>query len=117
MGCCDDPTEPEKINRNDLIRIQEQYGNLQRELFTGNPEKVMLKELRNANTYLRELAALRAHFPSVRIQAIKLLEKKSLSVLQRIVDAERDTEIGQQASQRITELSHSEGLFNQLFKT
>lgn len=117
MGCCDDPTEPEKITRGDLVRIQEQYGNLQRDLFTGNPEKVISKELHNANTYLRELAALRAHFPSVRTQAIELLEKDSMNILQRIVDAEGESEIGQKASQRIAELSHPEGLFSQLFKT
>jgi len=34
MGCCDDPTEPRKIDRRDLIRLQEDYGNLVRDLFT-----------------------------------------------------------------------------------
>ncbi len=28
MGCCDDSTEPVKINRTDVARIQEQYGTL-----------------------------------------------------------------------------------------
>ena len=44
MGCCDDPTEPIKINRTDVARVQEQYGNLVRDLFTSDPEKVMLKQ-------------------------------------------------------------------------
>ena len=60
MGCCDDPTEPVKINRTDVARVQEQYGNLVRALFTSDPEKVMLKQLKEANVYLRELAALTA---------------------------------------------------------
>ena len=116
MGCCDDPTEPVKINRSDLIQIQEQYGNLQRELFTGNPEKVMLKQLREANAYLRELAALRAHYDSVRKKAIELLDKNSLSVLERVIDAEGDSEIGLAAKQRLEELANNKGLFSGVFK-
>ncbi len=72
MGCCDDPTEPVKINRTDVARIQEQYGGLLRDLFTGDPEKVMLKQLQGTTAYLRELAALNAHYASVRKQAISL---------------------------------------------
>jgi len=116
MGCCDDPTEPVKINRSDLVQIQEQYGNLQRELFTGDPEKVMLKQLRNANVYLRELAALHAHYDSVRKQAIELLDKKSISVLERVIAAEDDNEIGAAAKQRLQELENNKGLFGHLFK-
>lgn len=115
MGCCDDPTEPVKINRNDLVQIQEQYGNLQRELFTGDPEKVMLRQLRQASAYLRELAALRAHYVSVRRLAIELLEKNSRSVLDRIVEAEGDNEIGQLAKQRLEQLDSEKGLFGQFF--
>ncbi len=116
MGCCDDPTEPVKINRSDLVQIQEQYGNLQRELFTGDPEKVMLKQLRNATVYLRELAALHAHYDSVRKQAIELLDKKSISVLERVIAAEDDNEIGSAAKQRLQALENNKGLFGHLFK-
>ncbi|WP_305909626.1 hypothetical protein Q9L42_004460 [Methylomarinum sp. Ch1-1] len=116
MGCCDDPTEPVKVNRSDLVQVQERYGNLQRELFTGDPEKVMAKELRNANTYLLELAALRAHYASVRKQAIALLEKSSQSVLERISEAEANSEIGLAAKQRLEQLANDKGLFGNLFK-
>ncbi len=116
MGCCDDPTEAVKINRSDLVLIQEQYGSLQRDLFTGDPEKVMLKELRNANSYLRELAALRAYYPSVRLQAIDLLDKNSKAVLERIVDAEGDGDVGQAARRRLEQIASDKGLFGNLFK-
>lgn len=115
MGCCDDPTEPVKINRNDLVQIQEQYGNLQRELFTGDPEKVMLKQIRQANAYLRELAAMRAHYVSVRKLAIELLEKDSQSVLERIIKAEADNEISQLAKQRLEQLASDKGVFGHFF--
>ncbi len=115
MGCCDDPTEPVKINRNDLARVQEQYGNLVRDLFTGDPEKVMLKQLNASNHYLKELAALNAHFDSVRMHAIELLEKDSLSVLQRIVDKEAESEIGLHAKQRIDQLQQETGILGKLF--
>ncbi|MCK5190826.1 MAG: hypothetical protein KAI44_04440 [Methylococcales bacterium] len=105
MGCCDDPTEPVKINRSDLVRAQEQYGSLVRDLFTGDPEKVMLKQLRQANTYLTELAALNAHYDSVRIHAIEVLKKESITVLQRIVDKEADSEVGLCAKQRIENIN------------
>lgn len=116
MGCCDDPTEPVKINRGDLVRVQEQYGNLQRELFTGDPEKVMLKELHNANTYLRELAALRAHFDSVRLQAIDMLDKDSKGVLERVAEGEGDNKVGQAAKLRLEQIASDKGLFGNLFK-
>ena len=106
MGCCDDPTEPKKMDRRDLIRLQEQYGNLVRDLFTEDPEKVILKLLNNANTYLTELAALRAKHDSVRLKAIELLDKPSQSVLQQIIDKEPDSEFGLAAKARIDQISH-----------
>ena len=115
MGCCDDPTEPVKINRSDLVRIQEQYGSLVRDLFTGDPEKVMLKQLNEANTYLTELAALNAHYDSVRKQAIRKLKKKSISTLQRIVDKEAESEIGLCAKQQIEALNEEGGFFEKIF--
>lgn len=93
-NCCSDPTEIPKLDPRDLVREQTRHGNLLRELFTGDPEKLMLHELHEANTYLRELAVLRAHYPSVRLAAIALLEEPSLSVLQRIADKEPESEIG-----------------------
>ena len=115
MGCCDDPTEPVKINRADLARAQEQYGNLVRDLFTDDPEKVMLKQLHAANVYLTELAALNAHYESVRVQAIKLLKKESLSTLQLIVNKSPESSIGLAAQQRIDELAKDTGLLGKLF--
>ena len=103
-NCCSDPTEIPKVDPRDLVREQTRHGDLVRELFTGNPEKLMLHELREASTYLRELAALRAHYPSVRLTAIVLLEKSSLSVLQRIIDKEPTSEIGQAATERLQKL-------------
>ena len=104
MGCCDDPTEIPKVDTRDLLREQERYGNLVRDLFTDDPEKVMLKQLREANTYLRELAALRAHYDSVRVHAIGLLEKDSATVLQRIIDKQPESAIAQAARQRLDQL-------------
>ena len=115
MGCCDDPTEPEKVKHNDLLRIQEQYGNLIRDLFTGDPEKVMLKQLNVANTYLKELAALNAHYDSVRKHAIELLGKDSIQILQRIVDKEAECEIALCAKQRIEYIKNDKGIFKKLF--
>ena len=115
MGCCDDPTEPVKINRSDLARAQEQYGSLVRDLFTGDPEKVMLKQLNQANTYLQELAALNAHYDSVRKHAIEILDKKSIPILQRIVDKEAESEIGLCAKQRIEALNEEGGFFEKIF--
>ncbi len=115
MGCCDDPTEPVKINRADLVRAQEQYGNLVRDLLTSDPEKVMLKQLNGANVYLTELAALNAHYESVRKQAIQSLTKDSLSVLTSIVDKSAESSIGLAAQQRIDELAKDTGLLGKLF--
>lgn len=115
MGCCDDPTEPVKINRTDVARIQEQYGSLVRDLFTEDPERVMLKQLHKANTYLTELAALNAHYDSVRKQAIEKLEKQSVPVLQRIADKDAETEIGLCAQQRIEQLEKDTGLLGKIF--
>lgn len=94
MGCCDDPTELPKMDRRELIRLQEQYGDLVRDLFTEDPERVILKLLNSSNTYLTELAALRAHHASVRLQAIESLEKASQAVLQQIVDKEPESTFG-----------------------
>ena len=103
-NCCSDPTEIPKVDPRDLVREQARYGDLVRELFTGDPEKLMLHELRVANTYLRELAALRAHYQSVRLAAIALLEEPSLSVLQRIIDKEPTSEIGLAAKEQLQRL-------------
>jgi len=104
-NCCSDPTEIPKVDPRDLVREQTRYGDLLRELFTGDPEKLMLHELREANTYLRELAALRAHYPSVRLAAIALLEESSTTVLKRIYDKEPDSEIGKAAAAQIQKTS------------
>lgn len=103
-NCCSDPTEIPKVDPRDLVREQTRYGDLVRELFTGDPEKLMLHELREASAYLRELAALRAHYSSVRLAAIALLDKPSLAVLQRIIDKEQTSEIGLAATERIQKL-------------
>jgi len=100
-NCCSDPTEIPKVDPRDLVREQTRYGDLVRELFTSDPEKLMLHELREASTYLRELAALRAHYASVRLAAIALLEESSISVLQRIVDKEQMSEIGMSATEQL----------------
>lgn len=86
--CCTDPTEPIKVDPRDLRREQELHGNLLRDLFTEHPEKVMLQQLRSASTYLRELAALRAHYDSVRKQAISLLDSSSIAILEHIIKIE-----------------------------
>lgn len=101
MGCCDDPTEPQKINRRDLIRAQEDYGNLVRDLFTEDPETVIMKLLDDSNRYLRELAALRAHYPAVRLRAIGLLDGDSVSVLKRIIDKQADATMAKAALARL----------------
>ncbi|BCG65545.1 MAG: hypothetical protein methR_P3390 [Methyloprofundus sp.] len=103
-NCCSDPTEIPKVDPRDLVREQTRYGDLVRELFTSDPEKLMLHELREASVYLRELAALRAHYVSVRLAAIALLEEPSISVLQRIV-AKAEDGIAPAASARLQKLS------------
>ena len=115
MGCCDDPTEPVKINRTDVARVQEQYGNLVRDLFTEDPERVMLKLINASNAYLTELAALNAHYDSVRKHAIEMLKKESIPVLQRIVDKDPETEIALCAQQRIEQLEKNTGLLGKIF--
>jgi len=116
MSCCDDPTEPQKLDRRDLIRIQEEYGNLARELFTENPEQVLLRLLESTSHYLRELAALRAHYASVRLRAIALLGKDSLTVLLQIIDKEANSEFARAAQIRVDELnSKQSGLLDKLF--
>ena len=118
MGCCDDPTEPYKVDPRALIREQEHYGNLVRDLFTDNPEKVILKQLNEANSYLRELAALNAHYDSVRKHAIELLGKDSISILERIINNEADTEIGKAAQLRLDTLKNdAPGLLRKFFKS
>ncbi len=104
MACCDDPTEPKKLDRRDLIRLQEQHGELVRDLFTDDPEKVILKLLNDANAYLTELAALNAHHASVRLRAIALLEKPSLSVLQQIFSKDPDSMFGLAAKVRLEQI-------------
>jgi hypothetical protein len=116
-SCCDDPTEPRKIDPRELIREQLRYGNLLRDLFTDDPEHVMLKQLHEANAYLRELAALRAHYPSIRCQAIELLDNKSLPVLEQISKEEPGTPFGAAATKRIEQLKNDTGLLGKLFHT
>jgi hypothetical protein len=93
------------MDRRDLIRLQELYGELVRDLLTEDPEKVTLKLLNNTSTYLTELAALRAHYDSVRLKAIAQLQQSSLPVLQRILQIEPDSEIAQAAKRRLEQLS------------
>ena len=104
MGCQDDPTEPPRIDRRELIRMQEHYGELIRDLLTGDPERPILKLLDEANGYLRELAALRAHYPSVRLRAIGLLEKSNAAVLKQIIEKEPETEFARAAGARLGEI-------------
>lgn len=116
-SCCNDPTESDKIDPRELLREQERHGNLLRDLFTDDPERVMLKQLHEANVYLRELAALRAHYSSIRYHAIELLDKKSLLVLEKISKTEADTPFGIAANKRIEQLKNDTGLLSKLFRT
>jgi hypothetical protein len=104
MGCCDDPTELPKMDRRELIRLQEQYGDLVRDLFTEDPERVILKLLNSSNAYLTELAALRAHHPAVRLKAIAALESGSLAVLRQIIAKEPESEFGLAAKARLEQI-------------
>lgn len=115
MSCCDDPTEPHKIDSRDVIREQEHYGNLVRDLFTDDPEKVILKLLKESTTYLRELAALRAHYPSVRLKAIELLDKNSKAVLDQIIEKEPDSPFVVAARKQSGHLDDDSGLLVKLF--
>ncbi|MEQ1621301.1 MAG: hypothetical protein ABL919_07820 [Methylococcales bacterium] len=117
MCCCDDPTEPQKVDPRELLREQAHYGELVRELFTDDPEKVLLKLLAQSNSYLRELAALRAHYPAVRLRAIELLDKKSQSVLEQIVQKERESAFGLAAKNRLEHVNDEGGLLSKLFKS
>ncbi|NOQ65209.1 MAG: hypothetical protein GQ582_11920 [Methyloprofundus sp.] len=105
MSCCEDPTEIPKLDPRELVREQTRYGNLLRDLLTGDPEKLMLHELREATPYLRELAALNAHYPSIRLAAIELLKEPSSSILQRIVDKEPSSTIGLAAAEKLQKLA------------
>ncbi len=116
MGCCDDPTESNKIDPRELVREQQHYGELVRDLFTDKPEKVIIKLLHESNAYLRELAALRAHYPAVRLHAIGLLDKKSQAVLEQIIAKEPDSAFGMAAAQHLEHLNDNTGLFGKLFK-
>lgn len=103
--CCNDPTEPpNKLDPRELTRAEMRYDELVRDLFTDDPEKVLLKLLNSSSVYLKELAALRANYPSVRLRAIHLLDKKSEIVLQQIIEREPDSEFGQVAKLRIEHL-------------
>ena len=104
MACCDDPTEPKKLDRRELIRLQEQYGELVRDLLTDDPEKVILKLLNSTNPYLTELAALHAHHASVRLKAIELLDKSSQRELKQIVQKEADSVFGVAAKLKLEHL-------------
>ncbi len=116
MGtCCDDPTEPHKIDPRELLREQQRYGDLVRDLFTDDPEKVMLKQLHEANNYLRELAALRAHYPAVRLHAIELLDKNSTAVLKQIIEKEANPEFAQAARKQLERIENNTGILGKLF--
>lgn len=99
--CCHDSTEPNRLDPRELIRAEMRYDELVRDLFTDDPEKVLLKLVNNSSIYLRELAALRASYPSVRLRAIQLLDEKSKAVLSQIAGNEANTELGQAAKQRL----------------
>jgi len=103
-SCCHDPTEPSRADPRDVLREQEHYDYLVRDLFTGDPERTLLRLLHESNAYLRELAALRAHYPAVRLHAIELLNQKSWETLERICQQEPDSPFGAAARQRIEQL-------------
>ncbi len=92
--CCHDPTEPNKLDPRELIRAEMRYDELVRDLFTENPEKVLIKLLNSSSVYLRELAALRAAYPAVRLHAIQLLDHRSKVVLNQILENEAESEFG-----------------------
>ena len=116
MSCCDDPKEPAKVDTRELRQDQQHLGHLLRDLVTDNPENVIIRELHQANAYLRELAALKAYSPAIRLVAINLLEQESLSVLERIIVAEAGTEMAKVACQRQQYLEKvaNSGLLNRL---
>ncbi len=116
--CCHDPTEPpNKIDARELVRAEMRYDELVRDLFTGDPETVLLKLVNGSSVYLRELAAMRAHYPSVRLRAIQLLEKPSADLLRQIAVKEPSSEFGRAAKFRLEHLDDKNGLFEKLFKS
>jgi hypothetical protein len=118
MGCCDDPTEPKRIDRRALIRAEENDGQLVLELFTEDPEKVMLKQLNHATDYLTELAALNAHYPSVRLAAIALLGNDSQALLKQIIEKHPESDFAHAAAKRLQCLAIEQtGLIGRWFKS
>ena len=119
-NCCNDPTEPSKVDPRELRREQEHFGNLVRDLFTEDPERVILGQLNEASTYLRELAAMNAHHASVRKRAIDMLGAASVTILEQIITKDPDSEFAAAAQQRLNTLSEEENtttlgkLFNKL---
>jgi hypothetical protein len=103
--CCEDPTEPHRVDPRELLREQTRYDDLMLDLVTENPEKVLLKHLHEASVYLKELAALRAYHPSVRLHAIQLLNKNSAEVLNQIIENNENPELGLAAKARLEQLS------------
>lgn len=116
-ACCHDPTDPpNKLDPRELTRAEMRYDELVRDLFTDDLEKVLLKLVHGSSIYLKELAALRANYPSVRLCAIQLLDKKSEAVLLQIIKKEPDSEFGNAAKSRIEHLNDNTGLLGRLFK-
>jgi hypothetical protein len=103
-SCCHDPTEPPRADPRDILREQVRYDNLVRDLFTDDPERILLKLVNESSAYLRELAALRASYPAVRLRAIDLLNHESLETLERICQKEPDSPFGLAARKRIEQL-------------
>ncbi|MGJ0483276.1 MAG: hypothetical protein ACR65R_01925 [Methylomicrobium sp.] len=103
-SCCHDPTKPPRADPRDILREQTRYDNLVRDLFTGDPEKILLRLVNESSPYLRELAALRAHYPTVRLHAIESLNSKSLETLELIRQKEPESPFGEAARQRIEQL-------------
>ncbi len=104
-NCCTDPTEPVKLDPRELVQEQQKYGNLLRDLFTGDPEKVILRQLQGSNRYLTELAALNAYHQSVRFAAIDRLNKDSIGILERIIEKEPQSETGLYAAKKLDQLN------------
>lgn len=102
--CCEDPTEPHRVDPRELLREQKRYDDLMLDLVTENPEKVLLKHLHEASVYLKELAALRAYHPSVRLYAIQLLNKNSVDVLSQIIEKNANPELSHAAKARLDQL-------------
>jgi hypothetical protein len=103
-SCCHDPTEPPRADPRDILKEQMRYDNLVRDLLTEEPERLLLRLVNESSAYLRELAALRAHYPAVRLRAIELLSHNSLETLERIAQKEPDSPFGLAARQRIEQL-------------